>query len=98
MPLNDPLVGGSQGDWLPVVLPIVLVLWLATLWRILHRADFHAVTRLTWVIVVIFVPVFGMVMYWCSHSPVRRTERSSDGSDLSGTPWERDPDYKLPRK
>jgi hypothetical protein len=76
----------------------VLVLWLATLWRILHRADFDAVTRLTWVIVVIFVPVFGMVMYWCSHPPIRRAGRSSDGSNLSGTPWERYPKYKLPRK
>jgi heme/copper-type cytochrome/quinol oxidase subunit 2 len=98
VPLNDPFAGGSQGDWLPIVLPIVLVFWLATLWSILHRADFDSVTRLTWVVVVIFVPVFGMVMYWCSNPPARRAERSSNGSDLSGTPWENNPDYKLPKK
>jgi hypothetical protein len=95
VPTNQFQADGSRGDWLPVFLPIVLVLWLATLWRILHRADFDSITRLTWVVVVIFVPFFGMVMYWCSGVAGRR---SSHGSDLSGTPWENNPDYKLPRK
>lgn len=96
--INVQLGDSSRGDWLPVVLLVVLVLWLDTLWRILHRADFDSVTRLTWVVVVIFVPVFGIVMYWCSRPPTRRTERFFNGSDLSGTPWESDPDYKLPKK
>ncbi len=98
VPTFQSQTDGSRGDWLPIVLPILLVLWLATLWRILHRADFDSITRLTWVIVVIFVPFFGMVMYWCSVAPPRRAPRSSDGSDLSGTPWENNPDYKLPKK
>ncbi len=84
--------GSSSGDWLPFVLPVLLVLWLGSLALALGRSDFDPVTRLTWVIVLIFVPFFGIVLYWAIAPPVpRRTIDTSN--DRAGTPWENNPGH-----
>jgi hypothetical protein len=57
-------VGSGSGDWLPYVLLIWLALWLWNLAVVLVRSDFDAINRLTWVIVLIFVPFFGIFLYW----------------------------------
>jgi hypothetical protein len=92
---------GYRGDWLVPVLMVGLVVWLATLSRVLQRSDLDSVTRLTWVIVVIFVPFFGMVLYWClGPEPAQSERRRSvlDSSQLAGTPWESDSGYTRPKK
>jgi hypothetical protein len=93
---------GYRGDWLGPILLAVGILWLATLWRILTRADLDPVTRLTWVVVVIFVPVFGMLFYWCGApalpEPGRRRSILDGDAGLSGTPWEKNPGYTQPKK
>jgi hypothetical protein len=40
-----------------------IVVWLGFLYRILTREDFDVLTRILWVIVVVFVPVFGVGLY-----------------------------------
>jgi hypothetical protein len=100
-PINVQMSDGYRGDWLGPVLLVGAVVWLATLWRILHRSDFDPVTRLTWVVVVIFVPVFGMLFYWFSDekpAPEKRRSILDSHPDLSGTPWEGRPGHTLPKK
>jgi hypothetical protein len=97
-----PFFDGSRGDWLVPVLIVGTVVWLATLVRVLERPDFDPITRLTWVVVVVFVPFFGMVLYWCigpapAQPEKRRTALDPVGS-LAGTPWEKNPGYTLPKK
>jgi hypothetical protein len=96
-PVNIPFSGSSPGDDLLPVLVIYGVLWLLSLARVLLRNDWEPVTKLTWVVVVIFVPVFGILFYWflAPDSPsLFFTPREKKGSDsshqLSGTPWEND--------
>jgi len=84
--------GSYGGDWLPILLPILLVVWLGSLAIVLGRPDFDSITRLTWVIVLIFVPCFGIVLYWAIAPPVPR--RIIDTSnDRAGTPWENNPGH-----
>jgi heme/copper-type cytochrome/quinol oxidase subunit 2 len=65
-------------------------IWVLTLGLILSRRDFDAITRLTWVVVVIFVPVFGVFLY-AFVAPERWSPKKADHRDnLYGTPWEGD--------
>ena len=55
----------------PNALPSILfwlglwtLLWLVVLATALARKDFDPVTRLTWALVIILVPFFGVVLYW----------------------------------
>jgi len=86
---------GSSGDWLPGFMLFYGLVWLVTLAMLLQRGDFDPITKLTWVIVVIFVPFFGIILFWfiapSSHwSPKEKIDPSNQ---LSGTPWEKDPGY-----
>lgn len=47
-----------------LVLVAWLVAWLVSFWSALSRPDFKPVTRLTWVLVLIFVPCVGLLFYW----------------------------------
>jgi hypothetical protein len=40
------------------------IIWLMELADALSRKDFDPVTKLTWILVIILVPVFGVVFYW----------------------------------
>jgi hypothetical protein len=55
-------------DSLPALPLFVVVLWmlvwLVVLGAALARKDLDPVTRLTWVLVIIMVPFFGVVLYW----------------------------------
>jgi len=67
--------------------------WVITLATVLSRRDFDPVTRLTWVVVVIFVPLFGILLY-ASMAPGREVSRRIDAHNpLAGTPWEDNPSY-----
>lgn len=73
-----------------------IVVWLGFLCRILTRADFDVMTRILWVIVVVFVPIFGVGLYLVA-APDSVGERRGEkrgpvnlASDVSGTPWETD--------
>jgi hypothetical protein len=93
--INYPSASGG-GDWLPIVVPVYLLVWLGVLGAILIRKDFDPVTRLTWVLVVILVPVAGLLLYLFL-APARELKTHGqyrDGSNsLSGTPWENNPGH-----
>jgi hypothetical protein len=93
--INYPSTSGG-GDWLPFIVPIYLLVWVVVLGVILTRKDLDPVTRLTWVLVVILVPVAGILLYLFL-SPAREFKchgQYRDESDsLSGTPWENDPGH-----
>jgi hypothetical protein len=106
-PINIQLSSSSgSGDWLIPVLFIWSVVWLLVLATVLQRSDFDPITKLTWVIVVIFVPFFGVILFWAiapsnpKNSPREYSlgKKSSDPSQLSGTPWENDPGYSAKSK
>jgi hypothetical protein len=40
------------------------LLWVVVLANALARKDFDPVTRVTWVLVIILVPFFGVLLYW----------------------------------
>jgi membrane protein implicated in regulation of membrane protease activity len=86
---------GSSGDALPYVLPVLFLIWIGNLALLLQRSDFDPITKLTWVIVVVFVPVVGVLLYWFIAPPVVRPSpnRKIDANQLSGTPWENNPGY-----
>jgi hypothetical protein len=89
--MNYSLNLGSQGfsgDWLPYVLLIWGAIGLVNLAFALWRSDYDAITKLTWVIVIIFVPFFGVLLYWFI-APERVRPISTPLNDLSGTPWEK---------
>ena len=80
--------------WLFVLWGLV---WIAVLYCILTREDLDTLTKLLWTVVVIFVPVFGVVLYWIA-APASKSGVSSRSiireSDVSGTPWEGDPNFR----
>ena len=89
--MNYSLNLGSQGfsgDWLPYALLIGGAIWLFNLALVLRRSDYDAITKLTWVIVIIFVPFFGVLLYWFI-APERPRRSSAPLNDLSGAPWEK---------
>jgi hypothetical protein len=40
------------------------LVWMIVLATVLTRKDFDPIARLTWALVVILVPFFGVVLYW----------------------------------
>jgi hypothetical protein len=97
--IQFPSVDG-RGDWLMPVLIVFSFIWLMTLGRVLSRREIDPITRLTWVVVVIFVPVFGMLLYWFigPEFEAKKNPGALDGSaPPAGTPWERNPGYTLPK-
>ena len=83
----------------------LFTLWTLVVWgvlaRILTRNDLDVHQKLLWVVVVIFVPFFGVVLY-CFASPaaprkplppLRNLGPIIPGSDVSGTPWAGDSSY-----
>ena len=104
MPINAQLSNGSSGDWLPAFLLIYGLVWLVVLAQILQCSDLDPVTKLTWVIVVIFVPFFGMLLYWTiapsnsKNSPREFSNKIDPSNQLSGTPWENNPGYSAKSK
>ena len=79
----------------PAVIVVWSIIWLIAIYLILTRKDFDPVTKLLWVVVVIFVPFFGVVFYWVaapsSSAPVSGMRL---GSDVAGTPWEKNPGHR----
>jgi hypothetical protein len=85
----------GQGPVL-IFLAVYGLLWLFVLGRVLTRADLDPVTRLTWVIVVIFVPVVGIAFYALIAPPgwsPADSARSGVANQVTGTPWENDPGH-----
>ena len=68
-----------------------LVAWILTLGLILRRRDLDSVTKLTWVVTVIFVPVFGILLYFFlapGEQWIPEAKKTNDDHDpLRGTPW-----------
>ena len=87
--------GTGSGDWLPYVALGWLALWLWNLAVVLIRSDFDAITRLTWLIVLIFIPFFGVFLYWFIAPNARARIIDPPGSQTSGTPWRNDPHHTL---
>ena len=53
-----------------------MLVWLVVLGTSLARKDLDPVTRLTWVLVIIMVPFFGVLLYWIlGPKPQVRTEK-----------------------
>ena len=79
------------------------IVWLLVLGRILTRRDFDTLQKLLWVVVVIFVPFFGVFLYWiAAPAPVstvstadraRKSDGIVPGSDVAGTPWADNPSF-----
>jgi hypothetical protein len=95
-PFNINLSNGHSGDWLMPFICIYGFVWLFVLAFLLLRQDLDLITKLTWVVVVVFVPFFGILLYWSigpssSWSPKARIEPSDQ---RAGTPWENDPGFR----
>jgi len=90
------LVTTQLSDGALALLLIWGVLWLFSLATVLYSKDFDPVTKLTWVVVVIFVPFFGILLYWSRPGLAKETIDSSN--QLAGTPWENDPNYTTRNK
>lgn len=67
----------------------IFVAWLLLLAFLLARTDLDPITKLMWVVVVIFVPFFGMLLYLALAPPVVRKDLDIS-NQLAGTPWEHD--------
>jgi hypothetical protein len=79
----------------PVILAVFIVwtvIFLLSLAHALGRNDIDPVTRLTWVVVLIFVPFFGIMLYTLS-AKVNRQPRGTAGSEVFGTPWADNPGH-----
>jgi hypothetical protein len=72
------------------------VIFLVTLAHAMGRNDIDSIGRLTWVIVLIFVPFFGVLLYTLSGRQPDLRRRGTSGSDVSGTPWADDPGFTNP--
>ena len=79
----------------PVIIAVFIVwtvIFLLSLAHALGRNDIDPVTRLTWVVVLIFVPFFGIVLYLLS-ARVNQQPHGTSGSEVFGTPWADDPGH-----
>ena len=62
---NTFLIPNNSLPAIPIFVAVIwAIVWLVTLAFALIRKDLDPVTRLTWVLVIIFVPFFGVVFYW----------------------------------
>jgi hypothetical protein len=70
---------GNQGGIPDILIWLALwtIVWLLVLSVALARKDFDPVTRLTWVLVIILVPFFGVLLY-AVVAPKQPRERESD--------------------
>ncbi|SDT93888.1 Phospholipase_D-nuclease N-terminal [Verrucomicrobium sp. GAS474] len=90
----------SLNDLWPVML-FWAILFVGTLVELLRRRGFDPVTRLTWVVIVVFVPVVGLFLYWLVpkdfSEPLEKAapKKASPSNSLAGTPWENDPGHTL---
>lgn len=96
---NYPWSGPSPMSAVFITVAVVYyVIWLLALAAALGRVDLEPVVRLMWVIVIIFVPVAGILLYGFM-ARERRFERKRDPSPIkvasptSGTPWENNPGH-----
>lgn len=91
---NDELLNSFATHWLAwaIFYDAILFVFLHT---ILTRNDFDTLNKILWVIVVIFAPLFGAVLYLIAapKSVAATRPRMIPGSDVSGTPWADDPTY-----
>lgn len=75
--------------------PLILwgIVWLAMLYRILTREDLDTLQKILWVLVVVFVPFFGVPLYLVAApaTPVDFSGPVVRGSDISGPPGAKDP-------
>ena len=91
--------GNNPSPWETMMVPLGLMVvyqfvLFAFLYRILTRGDFDTLNKILWVLVVVFVPLFGFVLYLtAAPKPVAKRFRIIPGSDVSGTPWADDPAY-----
>ena len=71
------------------------IVWLGVLYHVLTRADFDTLQKILCVLVVIFVPFFGVPLYWFAAPsvPVDFSGSVVPGSGVSGTPWSQDPNH-----
>jgi hypothetical protein len=72
------------------VLSVWGIVLLFTLAHPLERADLDPVTRLTWVLVLLLVPLFGIALYFALGNRAPRLDGRAD-SEVYGTPWASDP-------
>jgi len=82
---------------------LYLGLFLGVLGNLLTRRDLDPIVRLTWVVVLVFVPVAGVVFYFFFPTDPRTASKKAKRSDslaatdpanqLRGTPWENDPGH-----
>jgi phage shock protein PspC (stress-responsive transcriptional regulator) len=82
-------------DLPPAVIGVLIVwavIFLLSLSSVLRREDLDSVTRLTWVIVMLLVPIFGIVLYWLQ-APQPGLPPQSPESEVFGTPWADDPGH-----
>jgi len=73
------------------------IIWVAVLARILGRKDLDVHHKLLWTVVVIFVPFFGIGLYWFlapDSAPSGKKITVIAQSDVSGTPWANNPNYR----
>ena len=92
------LFGGQE---IPMIFVVFYgLVWLLTLGLCLTRGDLDPVTRFMWVVVVIFVPVFGLLFYYVlapARRPFEPNRERHDSGDPAGTPWEKDSGHRLRR-
>jgi hypothetical protein len=82
-------------DLSPVVIAVLIVwavIFFLSLSSVLRREDLDSVTRLTWVIVMLMVPIFGILLYWLQ-APQPVLPQQSPESEVFGTPWADDPGH-----
>jgi len=89
----------SNSDSFPWSLIVLwLIVWLCVLYRILTRTDFDTPAKILWVMVVIFVPFFGLPLYWlAAPQPARAASKDRPvdlQSDVAGTPWAGNPGFR----
>lgn len=86
----------SSFPWFFVILWTVV--WLSVLFRILTRTDFDVPAKILWVVVVIFVPIFGMLLYWLAAPQPAKAAKNGRPidlrSDVAGTPWADNPGFR----
>ena len=94
MHFNLDLSDGSDfSSGLLLIACLWTVIWLFFLGNVLDRKDFDPVTRLTWVVVLIFVPFFGVLLYAFKCPSQLEVGKIDRDIPVSGTPWENNPGF-----
>ncbi len=88
LPMNVSYSSTSASDGFLFLVGLWLLVWLVVLATALSRKDFDPITRLTWVLVIILVPVFGVLLYWVvgpSRPPVSSDQIQNERTDKPST-------------